>query len=162
MLAIDSIRVKLSKRKLRLERCKSTAVKAAAKAAEERTLQREAQNEKKKKERKERTKTTKVKAGPVTPRPDIGESLRTLSKDERKALKSADEERLQRRMEKKQARRDGIKTEKAKEALDRRVRSAASGATGKTRTGPAKEGLKKPRIRSEKAMRNKNKKKVVA
>lgn len=168
MLAIDSIRVKLSKRKLRLERCKTSSAKAAAanKAAKE--AAQVARKDKLISERKALTRGSfdanqlplvpKVKAAP---RPDIGDELKNLSKDERKALKSADDERLARRLEKKNLKRQSIKIEKQKEFLDQKIKSAG-GSSYKARIDPAKEGMKRSkRMRSDKAVFAKNKKKAI-
>ena len=169
MLALDSVRVKLSKRKLRLERCKTSAAKAAAvyKAAKE--AAQTARKDKMIAERKALNRgifdSKKLPNIPFVklnqaPRPDIGDQLKDLSKDERKNLKSADDERLARRLNKKNSKRQEIKIEKQKEILDRRIKSAG-GSSYKSRVDPAKEGMKRSkRMRSDNAVFAKNKKKT--
>lgn len=168
MLALDSVRVKLSKRKLRLERCKTSAAKAAAvyKAAKE--AAQTARKDKMIAERKALNRgifdSKKLPNIPIVklqqPRPDIGEQLKELSKDERKSLKSADDERLARRLNKKNSKRQEIKIEKQKEILDRKIKSAG-GSNYKARIDPAKEGMKRSkRMRSDNAVFAKNKKKT--
>jgi len=169
MLALDSIRVKLSKRKLRLERCKTSSAKASAayKAAKEAAQQ--ARKEKLISDRKalntpSRRGTFDSSKLPIVPkmreqRPDIGEQLKNLSKDERKSLKSNDDERNIRRLEKKNAKRQEIRIEKQKEVLDKKIKSAG-GSNYKSRIDPAKEGMKRSkRMRSDNAVFAKNKKK---
>lgn len=176
MLAFDSTRVKLSKRKLRLERCKTMSAKAAAanKAAKE--AAQAARKEKQSPASDKKNANTSATRGsfnaknfppvpatikPKAPRPDIGDQLKTLSKEERKALKQSDDERLARRLEKKQAKREQIKIEKQKEILDRKVKSAG-GSAYKARIDPAKEGMlkKNKRMRSDNAVFAKNRKKA--
>lgn len=186
MLALDSVRVKLSKRKLRLERCKTSSAKAAAanKAAKE--AAHAARKDKASLDRRNSSQanassssatSSTTRRGPfdaknlpavpsmkprvkATPRPDIGEQLKDLSKDERKVLKSGDDERLARRLNKKQAKREAIKIEKQKEALDKRIKTAG-GSSYKARIDPAKDGMKRSkRMRSDKAVFAKNKKKT--
>lgn len=166
MLALDSTRVKLSKRKLRLERCKTSSAKAAAAAKAAKEAAYVARKEKQTADRKTRSaqfdasKLPSVPSIPKAPRPDIGEQLKSLSKEERKALKSSDDDRLTRRLEKKQAKREAIKLEKQKEVLDRKVKSAG-GSSYKARVDPAKEGMRKKRMRSDNAVFAKNRKKTI-
>jgi len=95
--------LKVSKRKVRLERCKSTVAAARSKArtnarAEAAVAQAEAAS-KRQKDRKPKRADKHAQAAPVDP--ELAEKLRGMSKDERKALKSTDETRLARRSDKK-------------------------------------------------------------
>lgn len=131
MLALDAARVKLSKRKLRMERCRSTSLAAAAKKiARPSTEKAMSANSK--------TRTRAIKPSPsqsaqasVVParierRPDVGESLRELSKDDRKAIKSTDAERLARRLQKKQHKKISLTAERAKASIDASLRKTAA------------------------------------
>jgi nucleolar protein 12 len=163
MLALDGTRVKLSKRKLRLERCKSAAAKALAahKAAKEAALREKAEARTKDRRAANKTPIGFRKPVVVPTRPDIGDQLKDLPKSDRKALKSSDDERLARRLAKKNSKRQEIGMIKAKEALDRRVKTAGGGGVGMRPKSAAKEGAKrKTRSRSDNLVFKKNTKKT--
>lgn len=118
-----------------------------------------------------------MRAPPAVKRPDIGDALKDLPKEDRKALKAADEDRIKRRLEKKQRLREQLRTEKAKEVLDKKIRKTnvpigkvggGGGASGagkgfrSDKKGGAGGGKRKTRTRSDNAVLRKNTKKVVA
>jgi nucleolar protein 12 len=180
MLALDPVRIKSSKRKLRVERCntaKATAATQAKLKAEERASALEARKaaskaksallSKSKDRQLSRAASGKsssiLSALPPPPRPDIGASLKELPKEDRKALKVGDEERQARRLAKKQRGRAELKMEKAKEILDKKLKAANRGgksaAESKRSRGGAAGTAKKTRVRSDKMAGKKNSKK---
>lgn len=189
MLALEPSRVKLSKRKLRMERCNTTkqakkAAAAGAKGGKASNLPSKAADKAERQALKQKEKLQKGTAGqgsrptpaagtpalpninlaePMEPRPDHGEELKGLSKEDRKALKASDAERLQRRLEKKQRNRLSIKEAKSKELIDKKLKFANDGRKVGGTSGPkttGAEGKKKSRIRSDKAIVKKNTKKT--
>lgn len=175
MLALDAQRVRLSKRKLRLERCKSLSAAAAAKKAAEAASARAAAAEARERARKDKRSADAAarRAAPridlselPAPRPDIGESLRELSKEDRKALKESDAERAARRLEKKSRARLTMKMEKQKEVLDKRLKLAGKGGSAESKKFKAGKNdggkSKKTRTRSDAMIKKKNTKKAIA
>ena len=90
--------------------------------------------------------------------PRLGERLKDLDKDARKAAKAADTDRIARRMAKKKARLAmGVK-EKSDKDSKKRVRERKNPVERKTE-GKHKPVAKKGRIRSEKSVAKRNEKK---
>lgn len=170
MLALDTLRVRLSKRKVRLERCNTTRAAAAAKAklkAEEKAA---AKSEKQaaresalKAKGKELQRASRaLQSTAASARPDIGEELKDLPKADRKALKLSDEDRQARRLAKKQVSREKLKLEKAKEVLDKKLKATNKGGKADSKRARTDSAPKKTRIRSAKAASKKNSKKPEA
>lgn len=140
---MESSKLKFAKRKLRVQRSKLVPGSAAKQHKTTSAVL-------------PRAKKTAEAAISIVPLPKgdplLGEKLAGLSKDERKAAKAANADRVKRRLAKKKAR-DGV--EKAQGGKDRkRERSRAQNKNG----GKAKV-VKKARIRSDKSLANRNAKK---
>ncbi|KIJ64663.1 hypothetical protein HYDPIDRAFT_90009, partial [Hydnomerulius pinastri MD-312] len=143
ILALDQGKLKFAKRKLRVQRCKTTPGASAVKGTSPvKTPQ--------------ATGRTPV---PVVPKgdPSLGEKLASLSKEERKQAKAADADRLARRMAKKKARialaKQGVSVQ-GKE----RERVRKTGLAKKAGAAPPKKASK-GRVRSEKSIAKRNLKK---
>lgn len=146
MLALDEVKLKFAKRKLRVQRCKTIPGSSMS----TRQVTTDAKSNK-----------PAIKSAPVpivVPKGDplLGEKLAHMAKDARKQYKSTDADRVARRLAKKKARiamgNGGVKTL----GKDReRVRKAPS--SGKAATPKKKES--KGRVRSDKSMAKRNAKK---
>lgn len=114
MLALDVARVKLNKRKLRVQRCKGSQITSLNEPRARKPQAQMASSQGKK--------PTVARGDPL-----LGEKLRGMSKEERKEIKKKDASRIARRMDKKKAR-DGIHVNaKAKERVRaRKVKSTKS------------------------------------
>ena len=163
MLALDATRVRLSKRKLRLERCKSSSKAAVTKklAKSEAKTADDAKVVKNRKEKNGHKTAPAIKPHEIPVRLiDNGESLRALPKSDRKVIKAADEERLKRRLEKKSRTRVAIGAKKAQELIDKKLKKTNAPKSGRVGTGKKNEGKKKSRTRSDDMEKKKNSKKV--
>ncbi|KAH6888797.1 hypothetical protein BKA70DRAFT_1390075 [Coprinopsis sp. MPI-PUGE-AT-0042] len=152
VLAMEPVKVKFAKRKLRVQRCKSVPgtslkIKTAPPPS--------------KKDASSSSQPRLPRPAPVeVPKgdPRLGEKLAGLSKEVRKEVKSKDADRVARRLAKKKARMAiGSKPAGAPQGRDR-DRSRKVGA-GKSSINPGKK-MGKPRVRSEKSMAKRNGKKT--
>ncbi|KAG2123797.1 hypothetical protein DEU56DRAFT_43003 [Suillus clintonianus] len=145
VLAMEELKLKFAKRKLRVQRCKILPKGSATDKATASKIT-----------------STSNSAGAAPPidvpkgDPSLGEKLATLSKEERKQIKAVDADRLARRMAKKKARmalaKQGVPVRgKEKE----RERARKTGAVKKAAIAPRKQS----RIRSEKSISKRNMKK---
>lgn len=176
ILTLSPPQLKLAKRKLRVQRCKTlpggtTKLPSSLKSSL-------ATSSAKSKPPTANTSTNPGKAtrAPPTPiiipkgDPSLGTKLATLSKQERKAVKAADADRVARRLAKKKARMAmGTSKDRAagvgtagegrrgegKKRVRERVRKASSGDT----KWDKKDGNKKSRVRSERSLEKRNAKK---
>ncbi|KAG6872243.1 hypothetical protein C0995_011665 [Termitomyces sp. Mi166 len=151
VLALEPTTLKFAKRKLRVQRCRTLPGSSAS------TRQATASKP------KDKATPNPAAAKPPTPifvpkgDPTLGEKLAHLSKDARKQYKSADADRVARRLAKKKARMtmSGVKIQ-GMEKVRERVRKSA-GEVGKKKINP---GTKKGRVRSKKNLAKRNGKKV--
>jgi nucleolar protein 12 len=152
VLAMEPVKVKFAKRKLRVQRCKSVPgtslkIKTAPPPS--------------KKDASSSSQPRQPRQAPVAvPKgdPRLGEKLAGLSKEVRKEVKSKDADRVARRLAKKKARMSmGSKPAGALQGRDR-DRSRKTGAA-KSGINPGKK-MGKPRVRSEKSMAKRNGKKT--
>ncbi|QRV92788.1 RNA recognition motif protein [Ceratobasidium sp. AG-Ba] len=149
ILAIEAGTIKLAKRKLRIQRCKTLPGATLPKL--------------KPKERpsdvrppKSPTLTSRRSSAPTVPRADpaLGDRIRSLSKEERKAVKSSDADRVARRLAKKKAR---VEMERGARKAGGRKENPLGGRNGGK--GKVAKGGKGKRERSDKATLRKNVKK---
>jgi nucleolar protein 12 len=149
LLALEPAKLKLSSRKLRLERCQSS-VKAKAIKQKESSSQKGDGDVKRQKAKRTPSSTTSanVAATSSADAAKFAEELAKLPKEQRKAIKANDEKRLARRLAKKKA-----KGEKAKVAIE------AAKAKDPIRRRHIKPDKKKTRVRSFDAEMRKNQKK---
>lgn len=176
---MEQDKLKFAKRKLRVQRCKVLPSMrpalgkdaSSSTAASSRTSGAQFSPHARSKEdgisRRPVGKTGAAPAAPITvPKgdPTLGKKLAGLSKDERKAAKATDADRVARRLAKKKARaaleRAGAPEATGKPDLKLRMRKKAGGAgkgAAATRNTGRKEG--KVRVRSERAVERKNMKK---
>ncbi|GAA99713.1 uncharacterized protein L969DRAFT_82989 [Mixia osmundae IAM 14324] len=154
MFAIEASKVKVSKRKVRLERCKTSAALKSIKVKKEAaagSLQGSKAAVDKRDPKRDRTHKTHP-LPKVRVNQDIGEKIKDLSKEERKEYKANDESRLARRLEKKRAKAALLKADsrsKQKEKL-----------RTKRDSGKPKMSSKKSRVRSDAQESRKTQKKV--
>lgn len=143
ILALESGQLKLAKRKLRVQRCKSipnaTSIKNVPPSKP--------------------TQASNRAPVPPVPKgdPSLGEKLVKLTKEERKRVKAADADRVARRMAKKKARMVLAKQGVPLQSKQReRVRKTG---TTKNPDGVPRKKTSKGRVRSEKSIAKRNMKK---
>ncbi|TEB22964.1 hypothetical protein FA13DRAFT_1694751 [Coprinellus micaceus] len=152
VLAMDEVKLKFAKRKLRVQRCKTlpgSSIKVKATGP-------------KSKDDKDK-KSTKTARGPPVPiivpkgDPSLGERLAHLPKEVRKQAKAADGDRIARRLAKKKSR-IAMGPGKDKVGEKEGARDRTRGAKGRK---PVNTGKKtgKPRVRNEKNAERRNAKK---
>jgi nucleolar protein 12 len=143
ILALEPGKIKFAKRKLRVQRCKTTSSASAVKDASS----------------SKPARTPDRAPVPVVPKgdPSLGEKLANLSKEQRKEAKAANADRVARRMAKKTARMALAKQGVPMQGKQReRVRKTAGAK--KIGGAPPKKGTK-GRVRSEKSVAKRNVKK---
>lgn len=151
MLGIDQAKLRFAKKPLRVQRAKTlpsaNVVKPAAKTATGTTANGAGKNASttKDKTRKPATAAKPLQSGPIPKgNPLLGEKIKNLSKEERKAAKSADDERQARRLAKKKMRgKMGSEAEKGAVKLH---------ATKGEKARGKKVVAKKSRVRSSNAL----------
>ncbi|KAG8727943.1 hypothetical protein FRC11_012153 [Ceratobasidium sp. 423] len=162
ILAMEPGTIKLAKRKLRVQRCKTVPGVSLQKSKASRGDK--GKDSKKGPEgdssqKSDRQKARAPKSTPVIPRADpaLGERIRSLSKEERKSVKSSDADRVARRLAKKKAK---IVSERGtrKEASKSKA-SILGGRLGAPKSNKSKPGKSGKRERSDKALLKKNVKK---
>ncbi|KAH0585782.1 hypothetical protein H2248_007075 [Termitomyces sp. 'cryptogamus'] len=151
VVALEPIKLKFAKRKLRVQRCRTLPGSSVS--------TRQVTASKPKDKATSNASTAAKRSTPiVVPKgdPSLGEKLAHLSKDARKQYKSSDADRVARRLAKKKARMgmSGIKIQ-GKEKVRERVRKGAGEAAKKK----INTGTKKGRVRSEKSLMRRNGKK---
>lgn len=149
VLALDQAKLKFAKRKLRVQRCKT--IPGSSTSTRQITG-----DTKHAKAHNDAAKPTPVPI--VVPKgdPGLGEKLAHMAKDERKQYKSADADRVARRLAKKKARNELANKGVKPHGKDRdRVRKGP--AMGKT--APPKKRESKGRVRSDKSLAKRNAKK---
>ncbi|KZT43807.1 RNA-binding domain-containing protein [Sistotremastrum suecicum HHB10207 ss-3] len=148
VLALDESKVKFAKRKLRLQRCKTLPGTSASKVVKD------AQSSSTPRPSKS---TPIIETAPlIQGDPTLGEKLKGMSKEERKAVKLANADRVARRLQKKKARN---KLEQQGVAVPGKERSRQrSKPTGSQHKDDRKSAPKK-RIRSDKLIAKRNTKK---
>lgn len=149
IMALEPARLKFAKRKIRVQRCKSTAAIEMAKKKKAALTQKEGTSRPANDGKTKATPLEKPKAGD----PELGKRLIGLSKDERKAVKAADADRVARRLAKKKARNQLQQKGVEEDRQPKRKRSTGSAVVKKLHQRP------KTRIRSEKSNLRKNVKK---
>lgn len=143
VLALDDTKLRFAKRKLRVQRCKSASAPVRPPAVGGSGAP-----------------TRPAPVPIVIPRgdPRLGEKLAHLPKDERKQAKSADADRVARRLAKKRARNALGNSGVRPQGKDReRVRKAP--AVGKSKSAPRKKESGKKRVRSDRSLAKLNGKK---
>ncbi|KAF8600385.1 hypothetical protein BDV93DRAFT_525418 [Ceratobasidium sp. AG-I] len=167
ILAMEPGTIKLAKRKLRIQRCKTlpgvTLPKPKQRPSRDDNPNPTAKNTTQNDRHSDKTNRPTQKPGSAPRRnsipradPTLGERIRTLSKDERKDVKSSDADRVARRLAKKKARivmeRGERKAGGGKESILGGKPGGAKGKGGKVSKGGKRE-------RSDKAIMKKNVKK---
>ncbi|KZV67201.1 hypothetical protein PENSPDRAFT_736696 [Peniophora sp. CONT] len=165
LLAMEEGKLKFAKRKLRLQRCKTLPGSAPIKKPEPKSINKPAPPITVGKPTdagyKPRLSTTKPISLADIPKgdPRLGERLKDLDKDARKAVKAADAERVARRMAKKKVRGAlGLKVKEGDKEGKKRVRERKNVVERKSE-GRHKPVAKKGRVRSEKSVAKRNGKK---
>jgi nucleolar protein 12 len=156
LLALPPEKLKLSSRKLRLERCQSSS-SAKAKSAKKEQAANKSKGANDAKQKKQQPGSSDKPAPTPADTAKFAEELSKLSKEQRKAIKSSDENRLARRLAKKESKKkskakDEIDTIKAKDFVLRHRRNSSL-------SGKKKTEKKKGRVRSDNAEMRKNQKK---
>ncbi|CAE6532725.1 unnamed protein product [Rhizoctonia solani] len=162
ILAMEPGTIKLAKRKLRIQRCKT--VPGVSLQTSKSTHADKGPNSKKLSEsdpspRPDRQKPRGIKSTLVIPRadPGLGERIRSLSKEERKSAKSSNTDRIARRLAKKKAK--VVSERGTRKEASRSKTSILGGRPGGAKSNKPKPGKSGKRERSEKALLKKNVKK---
>ncbi|KAF5328145.1 hypothetical protein D9758_016717 [Tetrapyrgos nigripes] len=182
ILALEPSKLKFAKRKLRVERCKTlpggrSRVKLSSKAGKGGDAKSSSAKSKpgEKPGRASKASGAVVRGPGRIPKgdPNLGQKLAHLSKEERKAAKAADADRMARRLAKKKARmamgtgldsgktkKDGKGKEKGKERTRERKSRSSSSKIGKGKDhGVGSAAKNKGKRRSEKSVQKRNLKK---
>ncbi|KAG6856357.1 hypothetical protein H0H87_005344 [Tephrocybe sp. NHM501043] len=151
VLALEPLRLKFAKRKLRVQRCRTLPGSSASTRQATASKAKETPN----------AAAAKRPEPIVIPKgdPSLGEKLAHLPKEARKQYKSADADRVARRLAKKKARMTmpGVKVQ-GKDRDRERVRKGGAGGGGAAKQ--KKVVSKKGRVRSEKSLEKRNGKKA--
>ncbi|THU91285.1 hypothetical protein K435DRAFT_863536 [Dendrothele bispora CBS 962.96] len=176
ILALEASKLKFAKRKLRVERCKTlpggrTRVKVSSTNKDKSKSNDKSKASSTKSSKTSRTKVPPSKTDPIPKGdPSLGQKLAHLSKEERKAAKAADADRMARRLAKKKARMtmgtgagrkgDSIKAHGKERSRERKVRSSTSarGRGGKGH-GVGSAAKNKGKTKSDKSLEKRNMKK---
>jgi nucleolar protein 12 len=147
MLAIDIKKLKLAKRPLRVQRCK-TLPTPPLKTRKGSSTSTATANKSGASSSKVKPKTLYSKSTPMPKgNPLLGEKIKDLSKDERKVAKATDAERQARRMAKKKLKAAGaVRVDKEKGAVK------LGGEKKSKKFDPSKKAAKKGRARSDNAV----------
>ncbi|CAE6442386.1 unnamed protein product [Rhizoctonia solani] len=166
ILAMEPGTIKLAKRKLRIQRCKTVpgvslqkpkAAAAAARGDKAKDSKKASEGDPSPKPDRQKAKT--IKSAPVIPRADpaLGERIRSLSKDERKSVKASDADRVARRLAKKKAK--VVSERGARKETSKSKASILGGRPNGPKSRKPKPGKSGKRERSDKALMKKNVKK---
>ncbi|KAF8685737.1 RNA recognition motif [Rhizoctonia solani] len=109
ILALEPGTIKLAKRKLRVQRCKTipgvSLPKTKPSSAGDKPKEPKIASKGESNQKSDRQKARPTPSKPILPRadPNLGERIRSLSKEERKSVKASDADRVARRLAKKKA-----------------------------------------------------------
>ncbi|KAJ1303601.1 hypothetical protein OPQ81_011784 [Rhizoctonia solani] len=161
ILAMEPGTIKLAKRKLRIQRCKTVpgvSLQKPKTAPHEDKVKHSKKPEGDSSQKPDRQKARTIQSSPVIPRADpaLGERIRSLSKDERKSVKASDADRVARRLAKKKAK---IASERGARKASKSKASILGGRPGGPKSKKPKSGKSGKRERSDKALLKKNVKK---
>ncbi|CAE6403523.1 unnamed protein product [Rhizoctonia solani] len=161
ILAMEPGTIKLAKRKLRVQRCKTVPGVSLQKSKAlhaDKTQSSKNLSESGPSPKPDRQKPRGIKSAPVIPRadPGLGERIRSLSKEERKSVKTSDADRVARRLAKKKAK---VVSERGSRKEASRSKTSILGGRPGVKSNKPKPGKTGKRERSEKALLKKNVKK---
>ncbi|CAE6501936.1 unnamed protein product, partial [Rhizoctonia solani] len=163
ILAMEPGTIKLAKRKLRVQRCKTvpgvSLQKPKAAPRGDKTQDPKKVPESGSPQKPDRQKARATKSTQVIPRvdPRLGERIRSLSKEDRKSFKASDADRVARRLAKKKAK--VVSERGARKEASKSKTSILGGRPGGPKSNKPKPGKSGKRERSDKALLKKNVKK---
>ncbi|KAH7322055.1 hypothetical protein B0J17DRAFT_684817 [Rhizoctonia solani] len=163
ILAMEPGTIKLAKRKLRIQRCKTVPgvslqkPKSTPRTDKAKDSKKAPENDPSPKPDRQKART--IKSAPVIPRADpaLGERIRSLSKDERKTVKASDADRVARRLAKKKAK--VVSERGARKETSKSKASILGGRPNGPKSKKPKPGKSGKRERSDKALMKRNVKK---
>ncbi|GAB1520966.1 Nucleolar protein 12 [Rhizoctonia solani] len=162
ILALEPGTIKLAKRKLRVQRCKTipgvSLPKTKPSSASDKPKEPKIASKGESNQKSDRQKARPTPSKPILPRadPNLGERIRSLSKEERKSVKASDADRVARRLAKKKAK---IVSERGARKASSSKANILGGRPGAPKSKKPKVGKSGKRERSDKALLKKNVKK---
>ncbi|CEL60425.1 Ser/Thr-rich protein T10 in DGCR region OS=Mus musculus GN=T10 PE=2 SV=1 [Rhizoctonia solani AG-1 IB] len=159
ILALEPGTIKLAKRKLRVQRCKTvpgvSLPKTKVPFPEDKVKDPKKASKGDSNQKSDRQKGRPTTSKPALPRadPNLGERIRSLSKEERKSVKASDADRLARRLAKKKAK---IISERGARKASSSKASILGGRPGGPKSKKPKSGKSGKRERSDKSLLKKN------
>ncbi|CAE6499207.1 unnamed protein product [Rhizoctonia solani] len=162
ILAMEPGTIKLAKRKLRVQRCKtvpgvSLKKPKASRADKPKDSKKTSESDPSPKPDRQKPRTTKPAPAIRRADPGLGERIRALPKEERKSIKASDADRVARRLAKKQAK--TVSERGVRKEASRSKASLLGGRPGGPKSKKPQPGKFGKRERSDKALSKKNVKK---
>ncbi|CAE6468320.1 unnamed protein product [Rhizoctonia solani] len=162
VLALEPGTIKLAKRKLRVQRCKTVPgvslpkTKASSLGDKVKDPKKTSKGDSSQKPDRQKARTNTSR--PSVPRvdPDLGERIRSLSKEDRKSVKATNADRVARRLAKKKAK---VVSERGARKASNSKASILGGRPGGPKSKKPKPGKSGKRERSDKSLLKKNVKK---